>query len=273
MARIAEEHAPPGAPETHSCWTRLPLRAGSDTFVRVGPLRLWLQASPGELTLALERGDDPLEPGVEGPCEGPPTPEGAERHRFAVLRDPAGVTLRPALPDRPVVVRPESPLHLPPGMEASLSVSLPTWFRLELDWLKAPLLDLPAWRPSDTWFGPSVRVGELCYASRSRALLAHPEGPPPPARARCRVRLRNLAEDELLVERICVPVPRLGLYRSGGALYAGSLDLVRQASGSQAEVSLHRGAPEGLVAPELLTPPRQPDHHNIFVRALGALLG
>ena len=232
-----------------------------------------LGGGAGELSLAMLRGSDPLDSAWEAPDEAPEIPEDAEQHRFAVPDGLESVTLSAALPDRAVVVRPDRPLHVPPRMETRLSVSVPVWFRVEVEGLDAPLLDWPAWRPSDTWFGPTVREGELCYASRTQSRMTFPPAAGRPARARCRLTLRNAAEDELLVERISLPVPRLALYASGGTLYAGSLDVVRQAGGSQVEVTIPKGAPGGLEGAELLAPPRAASHHNIFVRALGALLG
>ena len=254
-------------------WGSLPLQVGRTTFRRVGPLQLWLSPGEGELSVAVLRGSDPLDPVVELAAEPPEIPELAERHRFAVPANTTELTLGVALPDRPVVVRPDRPLHVPAGMETTLSVSVPTWFRLEVPGLARPLLDWPTWRPSDTWFGPSVREGELCYASRTQARIGTDLDPGRPTRARCRLLLRNSAEDELLVDRISLPVPRLTLYARGSRLHAGSLDVTLQPGGSSVEVAIRRGPPEGQDGAVLLAEPRAAAHHNIFVRALGAFLG
>jgi hypothetical protein len=233
-----------------------------------------LTSGSGELSVALVRGGDPLDPACERPNEAPPIPEAAERHRFAAPDGAPELTLSPALPDRAVVVRPDLPLHVPAGMETTLSVSVPAWFRVEVAGLATPVLDWPVHRPSDTWFGPSVREGELCYASRTRARLSTPTEPGMPARVRCRLRLRNDASDELLVERISLPIPRLALFAdAAGTLHAGSVQVARQPGGTSVEVTIDRGPPEGLEDPTPLGERRVSDHHNMFVRALGALLG
>ncbi len=252
-------------------WGEIPLDDAGGWSGRIGPLELWLTASAGDVAAAWMQGPDPLAEGwVHGPGAEPPA--GAQRRRIATSRAP--LRLLPALADRAVVVRPEVPLHLPPGERAELLISTPLWVQLCAGDPPQVVLDVPAFRPSDTWFGPSPRSGEICYASRTRARVRAAAATSTPARAHSVLTLRNEGEDVLPVERISLPVPRLGLYGDGeGMIWTDALSLARQPGEGMAEVTIHRGPPPGVPDARRIAEPRNPDHRNVFARAVWSLLG
>jgi hypothetical protein len=92
-------------------------------------------------------------------------------HRFGVRRTDETVALRPALADRPVVMRPEHSLSVMPNESVTMYVSTPVWVRIELTESERQLAEVASHRMSDTWFGASTRAGELCYATRSAGRL------------------------------------------------------------------------------------------------------
>lgn len=248
-------------------------------FWQIGPLALAIGRRLYEWRVAWETGTDPLDPRltVAIPDDHGLLDEGAERpghalHRFAVEGTDT-VVLHPMLADRPVVVRPEVPFHLPGGREALVYVSTPVWVRVEIGGLD--LLEIPSLRLRDTWFGPSTRVGELCYASRTNARLRAELQPRLATRASTQVRILNRGQVPLTLERLKVPVPSLALY--GGeahGLLTQRLTVIRTAGGAT-EVEL--GAPPrdlltGREAP-LLAPARKAESLNALARALGAFVG
>ena len=160
---------------------------------RVGPLDLWAQSRPHEWRLAHREQSDPLAPGIETMHAWPdPTPpDAASTHRFAMKSAGAKLRLEPATADRPVVIRPDLPLHVPAGQEVTLYVSSPLWMRVYAGDHPQPLLDLPIARPSDTWFGPNTVTGEICFAGRTLAKLVLDEVDAPPSRALMAVRISN----------------------------------------------------------------------------------
>lgn len=253
-------------------WGSVPREQESSWSGALGPLRLWLTSPEGEHTLAWHQGPNPLDPGrTEG--GGGEAGEECERARFVTAA--ARLVLAPALADRPVVVRPEAPLYLAPGEEARLLVSTPVWVQVTLGEPAHLLLEVPSFRPSDTWFGPSPREGELCYASRTRALLETDASAPSTfARPRSTLTIGNRGEDVLLVERINLPVTRLALYEADdGMLWTESLSVVRSGGDELAEMTILRGPPARVADARRVAEPRNPDSRSVFARAVSSLLG
>ena len=76
------------------------------------------------------------------------------------------VQVLPLLADRSVVARPDTPLTLLAGEKSRLYVSTPIWFSAQLLPKGERLLDLPFWRPSDSWFFNTGRANLLCQIYR-----------------------------------------------------------------------------------------------------------
>jgi hypothetical protein len=226
----------------------------------IGPARLWVRRFPEEWQIAFAPGHDPvaedLEVGIPSPDAGPP-PD-AERTRFALHRAEARLRVGPRSPDRPVIVRATTPFFVPPGEEATIYVSTPVWVHLEVTHALVELLDRESYRPSDTWFGPSPRSGELCYASATAARLRLRKLPIRPHRAVTVVKVRNRAGSPLALDRIRMPMPSVSLYGSDtGTLWTETVTLERSEDGELADIHLGRGAPAEAGEAARLAPPRQ----------------
>ena len=139
------------------------------------------------------------------------TPEVMARERFACGATEDAIELLPVLADRPVVSRPDVPLHLLGGAAIGLYVSTPIWVRLKTG--TRVLLEVPSRAMKNTWFGDHGS-GELCYGSRTRARMRLGELPIRSHRAVTRVELRNRSSRTLDLERLNLPVPQLRLFAS-----------------------------------------------------------
>lgn len=242
---------------------------------RVGPLTLWIQRQPNEWRLAWqeEADNDQLEtPGVDPSVpEGPP--DTATLERVASDRMGERLIVSPRLADRSVVVRPETRFRLAPEGQIELFIGTPLWVHFETSEPCYKLLDIPTHRPSDSWFGPTT-AGELCYAGRTAARLCLDNLPVAPHLAITRVLLRNRGDDDMLLERINLPVPNLALFAgTGGALWTQTVKVDRSADGKRAEVQIEDNPPADVATTHKLAEPRQATDRGVFSRALGALLG
>ena len=201
-------------------------------------------------------------------------PEDASLTRFSFQRPTSKLTLTPVLADRAVVLKPEMPLFVPKGEETTLFVSTPLWLRLEVDKL-GQLLEVPSQQLSDTWFGPSTLVGELCYASRATVNTELDAVAFEPHRAVTPLRVKNLADSPLQLERIKLPVRYLAVYKSGNPsdnrLWTQTVTLEREAAGDLAGLQLGKGAPREAGKTERLSAPRQRADKNLVVRAFSKL--
>lgn len=241
-------------------------RAGPSTVFaqrRASDWRIWHETEPDAYAEEAER--------ARRIDEEPP--DTAPTVRFSFAETPDTIMVSPALADRPVIVRPESALSIPPGERVTLYASTPVWMALQVQvrrpkrGSKGPspvvLKELPSHRPSDTWFGPSTREGELCYAVRTAARTEVADLPLRPHRAVTPVTIENQAATPMEITRIEAPMPYLALHLDrSGRLWTDAVLLTRQAD-DDTSVKVTPGAPTGG---ERLAEPRD-------TRSFGQLIG
>ena len=255
-------------------WRGYDIEEASAASFQVGPLTLWVGREPHEWRIAWCRGPDPSDPTCAVDLPGPPEPPAeAELQRFALGRTEPRIELTPVAADRPVVTRPETPFTVLPGGEVTVFVGTPAWIRLSTGAPPQVLLDVPISRPTDTWFGPSTREGELCYGSRTHARLRLERMPRLPGRVLTRVDIRNEASEPLLLERLKLPAQRLALYADPeGQLWTSSMVVARPPDGSLDHMEIEAGSPADAPGAVRLAEPRQLASRSALVRALEALL-
>jgi len=244
---------------------------------RIGPLHLQARWWPQEWRLAWYHEDDPLDTAVNHSYmdEIEEVPD-MSLARYALGKAPRRIRLTPRVADRSVVVRPDSPLYVPPGEETVIYVSTSVWVQIEAvdDQRIIPLGERPGYRPSDSFFGSNTREGEVCYASRSLARLRMEDVVQRPHRVLTPVTVRNKGEDELLIERINVPLPLLTLYASNTQqLWTQPLTMERGGDGREAALKLEEmRLPASMQVTRLSEPREMPGKQGLF-RALDRLLG
>jgi hypothetical protein len=259
----------------NSVWRRrFEIEPGSAGFWQVGPLKLWARRERHEWLLSLARGDDALEDAlVVALGSDVPQQDDTVTNRFGFRDPPSFIRLAPAPAPRPVVVTPQEPFHLPPRQGTTLYVSTPVWVSIEVGEPPIALLEEPSQRPSDSWFGPSTRVGELCYAVRVPATLELDAAPIRPHRAMSVVHINNSASTTLEVARIKLPNPNMSLFLAAdGNLWTEAVTLNHQQEGELAEVELSSGAPNAASGAERLAAPRKRLDKGLLDRAFGGLI-
>lgn len=201
-----------------------------------------------------------------------PEDEGGER--FVYAASPGRLRLRPLLADRPVVVRAHQAVFVPPGEEATLFLSSPVWISLELGEPARSLREMPLQQMSDTWFGPSTREGELCYAARTSARSHLEQVPRRAHRAVTPVRVRNEGNSLLPLEKMSLPVPLLSVYGDhNGGLWTEEVQLTRTAESDLASLRVVPGPTRCAAHAERLSEPRRQQERGGLVRAFGDLFG
>lgn len=257
---------------------------GQNQAFQVGPLSLLVRREPGEWRVAWERGDDPLDATVNigVPAPGPDLLDHPAVTRFALEDSSARMTLQPRLADRSIISRPERPFFLLGGQEVVAHVSTPIWVAIQVGDPPRLLMELPAVRPSDTWFGPDTQTGELAYTNRTTLRLRLDQIPLRPHRAVTAVRLRNLSESPLSVERLNLPVKHLSLVRGeDGNLWTEGVIYERTADSNQIRLrlrdSITRAAAtrraQASTSASRLCEPREVLSERLSLRAMPSLFG
>ena len=269
-----------GQPQTW--WGDLRCEIGELRRWRVGPTTVWAERLQQEWRIWRHQGDDFLAAALEvaASADRDEIPGSATPHRFSFHESVASLSVLPLLADRPMIVKPESPFFVPSGQTVTLYVSTPTWIVLQFGSPPQRMLEFPSFRPSDTWFGPSTREGELCYASRTAGRLTLDEIPVRPHRAVTPMRIRNRAADPLLLERVKVPVMYLSLFEGiepdGDIhLWTEAVTLDRGTSGDLADVQLGKSAPPeaGGAKARRISERREQPEANLALRAFAKLFG
>lgn len=279
MASKSETRNSPLSTPRQSWWGTFALKEDEAGCWHVGPSRLWIHREAQAWRLVHAEQDDvedstatmqvPAPPEAEPPDEASPA---VDVQRYSFARTNPSLHLWPALADRPVIVRPEKPLYVLAGEEVTLYVSTPLWLLVEVGDPPRLLREIPSHRPSDTWFGPNTREGELCYAARSAGRLKLAELPRRLHRAVTPVQIRNQAADALLVERLRLPVEYLSLYQApDDLLWTQAVALNRSGGGDLAALELGEGVPPEAPGARLVRGPRQEARSNLIVRTFSAI--
>lgn len=204
--------------------------------------------------------------------ESAPLGADAELIRHVCGQTTEQLQLLPLLADRPVVVRPAHPIYIAKNIAITLYISTPLWMTFKVDWQSPSLLDTPITRPSDTWFGPNTREGEICYGTRVFGRIRLNELTQRPFRAVTPVRIINNTPEVFALERLAVPVQFLPLYVSDeGRLWTPTLEVTRESNAQNAEVRISRTVDRIAGHTSLLSPPRIPLGNTSLTRALDML--
>ncbi len=282
------------APHDPVWWGAIDVPRDGAVRVTAGPTRVWVERRRHDWRVFSDVSPetDDGEVGAERPRAVAPEdlPELDPRVRFCFADAPERLVVSVAQADRPVVVRPATPLSIGPGERVTLFVSTPTWMVLAVERVrrKRPgprgtgeaqsepqrLTEIPLERPSDTWFGPNTVLGELCYATRTAGYLRLEDVPRRPHLVVTPLTIENKADAPLEFERVQVPVPLLGVYvDTVGALWTNTVQLTRETSGDLAAVRVESGVPiSARGASERLTKPRSEAGRGSVVRAFSRLL-
>ena len=261
-------------------WTgAVTLEAHVSRHWHLGPLRLWAERRRGGIKLAAARSSDPFEESLSIAEEGIPEAEFLDAAGEALVlerwipmsgREGAlSLELHALLADRPIVTKPEMQVYVPADDHADVYLTSPLWVGLSYD--GARLLEIPTWRPSDTWFGPSTVSGTLAYAGRTRLRSRVEELSPTPVRALTQTRIVNQTRRAIELEGIALPLPSMRLYRTeNGRLWTESVE-VRCDRMGRSEVRVEAPSAELTGSFRVLGERRiQPDANGL-VRAFSAL--
>ena len=255
-------------------WGEKRVPIGSTSRWRIGPLSLWVHRREGEWRVAREEDDDasdaPTEIAVPEGDDNLWSRAGVLRYALGATHDDA-ITLTPRLADRAVVAKPERRLFIPPDTDMSVYVSSPLWVSLSVSGRE--LASFPVQTPWETWFGPSPREGELCWATRTACRLRWDDGTYRPHRALTAVRVQNRAHQAMPFDKIKIPVNLLGLYVApDGTLWSQDVMLETAADGTLAPLQIQQGPPGTVGGLTIVSDPRDQPTERTLARAIGAWL-
>ena len=127
-------------------WSWYQLEQGQWRSWRSGQLNLQLVIEQDEILLKAEYREDDGDRYVTG------RPDSSDRY---ITSGAGRIGLLPAMPDRPLVLKPRIPRRIPPGVQVQLMFFIPVWIQVLLEKKGGNVLlnEYPSVILSSTWFG------------------------------------------------------------------------------------------------------------------------
>ena len=246
-------------------WKAYPLPDDTPQRFRFGDLLLWVKTAHDEIWLDyryLPQGQ------AIDPSYSEPTDEDYSWQRWTIPGKQKELQLGPIFPDLPILVTPEFPFRMVPGVTTTIYVRVPVWVELLIG--DSRVTAIPSVVLSKTWFGHFLE-GELCYWISSGARKAINPDPERPYMAICPIQIRNTADIELQVEKICLRVEQLDLYSHENQLYGNETRMIYKGVSTTSEVQVSRGAPKAAPKAKQITPARLPQSRSMTARTFSTL--
>lgn len=240
-------------------WGDVPLGTGGTHTVEVGALRLILRRTPSEIWLQTQRA-----PAWTDPGEG-------DWLRFAAAPESA-LVIRPAMPDRVLVVSHEHRYHLPPRRDAKVYVRIPLFVQVVMTYKRheTVLLDVPSIVLSDTWWG-TFTEGELAYWLSTTARSAVEDSLFLPHVGMCTLRMVNESAEPLPVERFALQAAHLSLFTDGRKNWTDEVRVRYEDRPEGSEIRFGEEPPAEAGPADLLAAPRIRPGRGIHVRTFDRL--
>jgi hypothetical protein len=239
----------------------------------IGPLTIWMRLTSFEWWISTEESDDGRAPAI---CEKvDEEPEGLEWRRWARHSDSQRVKLTPIMPDRSVVVRPETSVFFPPGTDGMLYARLPVWVKISVvgdGEQDVALCEIPSSTLSNTWFGENTVEGELCYAMHTTARRSLEGVEDSPNRVICPLRLHNRSDDVLNFERLAIGSQHLTIYEYEGHLWTSCISVTYRGTERLSVVKHEENWFERPETATVLCPPRTPKSGKRFKKTFGGIM-
>lgn len=202
--------------------------------------------------------------------DNPKPNEDSEWSRWAPKSDEKEIKVSPAFPNFPVIVSSEFPLKLVPGAKIMIYCRIPVWMQISMDKSKYVMQEIPVVKLSRTWFGTPLE-GELCYwlTSKARRNLTDVENKP--FVINCPIQITNKSGEDLVFERFCYRVERLGIYMVENELWADETNIAYQGEALNSDVNMTGRLPAGIGKGELMAKPRNPVSRSLTTRTFKML--
>jgi len=238
---------------------------------QIGPLVLWFMRRDDEIHVATERLTAEL---VENEttsfsCMNRSEQANFDWKRWVVGKDYNQVLILPVMPDRPVVVRPDVPVKIPKDQEALFFFTIPVCARIIVEKsVRIVLCEEPSVIRSNIWFG-DLMSGELCYSLRSRARRKIADIEAKPHRVTCPVRIRNTTESQFDIERFCVHIEYLNIYKGATQLWTNEVLISFQGEDAVSKIDYAQKPPEYEAVEGIISEARTPWKKTLLKKSLG----
>ncbi|MDF7798121.1 DUF432 domain-containing protein [Pontiellaceae bacterium B1224] len=203
--------------DIHQLWKPNVIEKNQTLDVCMGSLHAWIHRGEKEWRIAHELQSESCERCASS-ISTEPFRSDLDWMRLIVEDQVGRVQLKPQLPDRPLIVRPEMPMCLMPKQSVQFFIGIPIWLAITFGAKHEQAIEIPTQPLSNSWFGQFTE-GELCYAMKTTAKLSLEGLQTSPQRAVFPLEIRNLSEEKLNFERLCIRPQHLNIYQGESRLW------------------------------------------------------
>ncbi|MEX2640215.1 MAG: DUF432 domain-containing protein [Balneolales bacterium] len=251
---------------TENSWADLEVRETETRSHTIGPLTIWLKKVSNEIWVASDyTGTRPKEKKT------PAQVNVLNWSRWALPQNETHFSLRPAFPDRPVVVKPEYPFKIMTGATVRVYTRIPVFVRIVITARpEFVVTEIPTVTLSNTWFGLHTE-GELCYWVHTSARREINNEIMQPWMAVCPIEITNKQAEPLDFDKLCLRVEHLSLYKMDDQLWSDETLIIHQGREKYSDIEMKDRLPSEAKGGKLITKPRIPIKKNLAVRSFKLL--
>lgn len=243
-------------------WEPIKIERDETLAVQLGSLDLWIHRGEQEWHIASEtRSNDQHRLSISRSGEMPD----CDWTRWVINEQIDEVMLRPQMPDRPLIVRPEMPVCLLPNQSVQFYIGVPVWVEISLGHRFRGIIEMPSMMLSNSWFGPTTE-GELCYAMRTTAKLRREDLQQHPHRAVVPFEIRNMSDERLDFERLCLHTINLRIYEGNERMWTNRGRATYRGDEKWSRVVYARGVPAFDGASRMIGKAREPVDRGAILR-------
>ncbi len=232
-------------------WTSFDLEPGQSLVWDVGAIRLCASRCKNDWLIFKENSSERSAASIDVHNE--PVDITQSHERWAFKNPRPTLHIQPAMPDRPLVVRPLTPLGLPPDSEVQFYINIPTFVQLGFSHSqrKTEITAFPSQTLSNTWFGDNYG-GVLCYANKSMIRREKEELGVIANQIICPFKIKNRANEVLQVERICLRVRYLSIWAGKQRLWSNEVTSIFRGHGKETQLEYASAPPKDATEPHLI---------------------
>lgn len=179
-----------------------------------------------------------------------------------------GLSILPALPDKPLVIRPEMELKLQPKSSIQLKLQIPVWVQLYHGSIKTEnrIHEESTKALSKTWIGEPDN-GLLAYALRINPLVQSDEATEGANYASCLMKISNESTSILDFQRLLLHVDQLTIYINQDKLYTNNVHVKFKGENAISDLHYSSNKPEFVENARKISDPRNSEMRSALRRS------